>query len=80
MMNNNYAARTTTNNDEQLKVTDDNNCQEGFMIEMIMRCRIYQILVGHSPSLTIIINGLFLTLKNKNAVEKISNGKRAVHS
>ena len=79
MMKNNYAARTTRNNDKQLKVPDDNNCQEGFMIEMIMRCRIYQILV-QSILDDYNRNGLSLTLKNKYAVEKISNGKRTVHS
>ena len=50
-----HRASSILDNDEQLKVLDDNNCQEGFMIEMIMRCRIYQILVGHSPFLTIVI-------------------------
>ena len=50
-----HRASSILDNDEQLKLPDDNNCQEGFMIEMIMWCRIYQILVGHSPFLTIII-------------------------
>ena len=54
-----HRASSILDNCEQLKVPDDNNCQEGFMIEMIMRCRIYQILVGHSPFLTIIIETVY---------------------
>lgn len=54
-----HRASSILDNDKQLKVPDDNNCQEGFMIEMIMQCRIYQILVGYSPFLTIIIETVY---------------------
>ena len=54
-----HRASSILDNDEQLKVPDDNNCQEGVMIEINMRCRIYQILVGHSPFLTIIIERVY---------------------
>ena len=54
-----HRASSILDNDKLLKVPHDNNCQEGLMIEMIMQCRIYQILVGHSPFLTIIIETVY---------------------